>query len=362
MDVVARIDEIRAQVRFMSAGPKQWVGLLARLFAVAPSIDGPNGHEGLDDGIDDAATAEGPSPDKAGRALAGYREAMKYILHLHDDPHFVYDEGFLRSLHFMMLSYDPEANPGRWRPGPICVRRRQTNEILYEAPPAALVPDLMRELAAWLNEKSDLPVMVRAAMAHLQLAKIHPFSDGNGRMARALHTLVLVREEILDPEFCSIEGYVGRARSQYFESLSDVGSVAWDPAGDARPFLRFCLTAHVHQAERVLGHARRMNQVWAEAEQEIRARRLPDRLVFALTDAAVLGKTGQAAYRQWAGGSARRARRDLETLADHGLVTRAVGRRHRSYTAGPLAKEIRKHAWAAHPPRPLLDPFTGRGS
>ena len=82
MDVVARIDEIRAQVRFMSAGPKQWVGLLARLFAVAPAMDDPNSHDGLDDGIDDAATAEGPSPDKAGRARAGYREAMKYILHL----------------------------------------------------------------------------------------------------------------------------------------------------------------------------------------------------------------------------------------------------------------------------------------
>jgi Fic family protein len=364
-DVIARIDEIRTQVRFTLAEPQQWAGLFARLFVLG-SFEGSNGLAGSDGVGDDAVASEDPSmdgaalapKDKGGRAFAGYSDAMQYVLQLHDDPHFLYQEGFVRSLHFMMLSHDPEKNPGRWRSGPVGVHRRATNEILYEGPPAESVPELMRELMAWLNQREDSPVIVRAAMAHLNLAKIHPFADGNGRTARALQTLVLVREGIVDPEFSSLEAYIGRNRRRYFDSLSDVGSVTWDPGGDGRPFLRFCLTAHLHQAEAVLNHARRMGQVWVEAERHVLERGLPARLAFALADAAFLEEIENAAYRQWAGGSARRASNDLQMLVDHGLLIRSGGR---SYKAGPLAREIRERVWAAYPQQLSRDPFANQG-
>ena len=57
-------------------------------------------------------------------ALAGYRDAMTYVLQIADDEALDVDEGLLKSLHFMMLKYDLAKNPGRWRPGAIFVRAR----------------------------------------------------------------------------------------------------------------------------------------------------------------------------------------------------------------------------------------------
>jgi Fic family protein len=305
-------------------------------------------------------TATVVDPAENELAFAGYTQAMKYVLQLHDDPHFVYDEGLLRALHFMMLAHDVDKRPGRWRAKPVVVKSRETNELRYEPPPADAVPDLVRELVVRLNEGDDTPVTVRAAMAHLNVVQIHPFTDGNGRMARALQTLVLVREGILDPEFCSLEDDIARNRHAYSESLSDVGRITWDPEGsDARPFVRFCLTAHLHQAQRVLHHARRTTHIWAEATREVRKHRLPDRLAAAVADAALLGEIDAVAYRQWSRGSARSATGDLKMLVDQGVLIRPDGRRG-VYQAGPAAQAIRELAFTVHPPQPLLDPFEDR--
>jgi len=159
---------------------------------------------------DAIAAVEGEQPLDAERetwaALNGYREAMTYVLQLAKDPHFSYNEGFLRSLHYMMIHYHLSKHPGCWRPGPIYVRDEQ-NEVAYEGPDAETIPELMRALIRSLNREDGHHVMVRAAMGHLNLVMVHPFSDGNGRMARCLQTLILAREGILESHFCSIEEY-----------------------------------------------------------------------------------------------------------------------------------------------------------
>ncbi|MER6222857.1 Fic family protein [Streptomyces sp900105755] len=80
----------------------------------------------------------------------------------------------------------------------------------YTAPDAPLVAGLMQELVDWLNERDGTHALVRAAMAHLHLVSIHPWADGNGRMSRSLHTLMIAREGVLSPEFSSIESWLGR--------------------------------------------------------------------------------------------------------------------------------------------------------
>lgn len=67
-------------------------------------------------------------------AVAGYRDAMTYVLQLSDDPHFDYSEALIRSLHFMIVKHDLRKSPGRWRPGAIYVHSR--DEIVYEGPDA----------------------------------------------------------------------------------------------------------------------------------------------------------------------------------------------------------------------------------
>ena len=160
-------------------------------------------------------------------AVTHYRQAMTYILNLADDLHFSYDESLIRGLHYMMLAYDLPKNPGKWRPGNVHVQREATGEIVYEGPDAEMVPALMRLLTERLNQKDGTPPLIKAAMAHLNLVMVHPFSDGNGRMARALQTLVLVREEqaVLD-------------RGVRHQRVPDLGAQARDTADDQRAFAR----------------------------------------------------------------------------------------------------------------------------
>ena len=129
----------------------------------------------------------------------------------------------LLSLHYMMMKYDLNKRPGRWRPGAIWVQHEPENVVVYEGPDVSLVPELMTELTGSLNDR-DGPVLVRAAMAHLNLVMIHPFSDGNGRMGRCLQTLVLTHDKILAPVFCSIEEYLGTNTQRYYDVLASVDS------------------------------------------------------------------------------------------------------------------------------------------
>ena len=103
-------------------------------------------------------------------------------------------------------------------------------------------------------------------MAHLNLVMIHPFRDGNGRMSRCLQTLVLAREQILAPQFCSIEEYLGRNTQSYYKVLQQVGSENWHPQHDARPWIRFCLEAHFVQASSVLRRVEESEAIWTQLE------------------------------------------------------------------------------------------------
>ena len=236
--VLERVEELRARLSARTREPRVWVGLLRRA-ALARAIQGSNSIEGYNASIEDALAAvdnDEPSDtkDETWRATVGYRDAMSYVLQLADDIHFQLDATLIRSLHYMLLSYDPSKSPGRWRLGPVFVRRDEDGEIVYAAPSAEAVPDLVGELVDELAQDPNAG-LVQAAMAHLNLVMIHPFRDGNGRMARVLQSLVLARQGILGTAFCSIEEYLGRNTPAYYEVLATVGAGAWRPANDARP-------------------------------------------------------------------------------------------------------------------------------
>ena len=162
----------------------------------------------------------------------------------------------------MMTQHELQKRPGTWRPGSIYVRDDRTGRIVYEGPEAKEVPVLVDELLKTLNSDASIAPLIRAAMAHLNFVMIHPFSDGNGRMARCIQTLVLAREGILEPEFCSIEEYLGRSTQEYYDTLALVGKGGWNPRNDARPWIRFCLTAHYRQARIIVRRIEETRRVW----------------------------------------------------------------------------------------------------
>lgn len=347
-----RIHELRNQLRFYLAEPRRWVGVVRRVLA-ARAIQGSNSIEGFNVSVEDALAAiEGDEPAEASRenwlAVLGYRRAMTYVLRLAEDKHFAYTPGLIRSLHFMMTEYDLDASPGLWRPGPIWVRNDATGEVVYEGPEDEAVPVLIEELIGQLEAEADnYHPMIRGAMAHLNLAMIHPFRDGNGRMARCLQTLVLAREAILASEWASIEEYLGRNTQRYYDVLAEIGEGRWRPEGDARPWVQFCLEAHYVQAASVLRRVRESEAIWNAVDKLRDAAKLHDRTLPNLFDAAIGLKIRNSSYRSNVEAqegeeiSTQVAGNDLRTLVELGLLERRGVKRGTYYIAGKPLVEIR---------------------
>lgn len=281
---------------------------------------------------------------------------IAYILRLADDPHFVHNPGTLNALHYIMVGYDRQANPGRWRRGAIGVRNEASGDMVYNGPDIAQVPDLIAQLVVSLNEDNALPVMVRAALAHLNLVMIHPYADGNGRMARALQSLVLAREGVVDPTFSSIEEYLGRHTADYYAVLAQVGQGAWRPENDPLQWIKFCLTAHFQQAETLLRRTAEMSHLWDALEAELQAKKLNERLIFALSDAAVGWRVRNSGYRKHVEMSDETAGKDLRALVAHGYLVPKGEKRGRIYIASERLLALREQSRAPNL-RPLTDPF-----
>ena len=368
LHVLGIIDDLRHQLRFQVAEPRRWAGSLRRL-TFARAVQGSNSIEGYDASLDEVVAAVDGEPPldpttETSLAVAGYRDAMTYVLQNAQDEHGAVDEGLLKALHFMMIKHDLGKNPGRWRPGGIWVSREPENEIVYEGPDSDRIPEL---IAAMLDElgrdDEDLPLLFRGAMAHLNLVMIHPFSDGNGRMARALQTLVLAREHVVAPVFSSIEEYLGRNTQSYYDILAAVGQGGWNPHHDARPWVRFCLNAHYRQARTHLRRVQEIEALFSACLDLAERARLPERAAAGLMDAAHGLRLRNSTYRavvETSFGeeiSKLTATRDLNAMVEASLIEAVGERRARHYVAGNTLKDVRVSVRNNRPPRENDDPF-----
>ena len=345
LQLIDRIAALRRQLRHVTSDNlNRWNGLLARL-SYARLIHQSNTMEGVRATFDQAVAAvdgEHPAdPDNHDwQALTGHRDAMDYIIQLAKEPSLPYSEGGLLGLHFMMLKHDLSKNPGRYRPGAVQVSDARSGQRVYEAPPREHVQPLMGELIASLNGRSSDSVLVRAALAHLNLTMIHPFRDGNGRMARALQTLVLAREGILDPRFSSIEEYVGRNASQYYDVLALVGQGSWSPTSNTLPWIEFCLRAHFNQAQRLLRRIEEVDALWTQLEACCTELNLPTRVLDVLARAASGMTIRSATHRHEGAVSAQVAKRDLKQLVDKGLLLPSGEKRGRTYQRSDRLRQL----------------------
>jgi Fic family protein len=367
IEVLGMIDELRDQLRsYVAPEPRRWYGTLRRM-SFARAVQGSNSIEGYDASLDDVVAAVDNEPtlmadEETRLALAGYRDAMTYVLQIAQDAAATVDAGLLKSLHFMMLKHRIDKDPGRWRPGEIYVVRESTGKQTYEGPPFDLVPELIAATIAEL-EDSEAHVLARAAMAHLNLVMVHPFRDGNGRMARALQTLVLAREEIRAPVFSSIEEYLGRNTESYYAVLGDVGQGHWHPENDARPWLRYCLSAHYHQARTQLRRVQETERLYETCAEIARQHGLPERTTGALAEVAYGLRLTHSTYKTimevTAGEtiSGQTASRDLRALVDVKLLKPVGQTRGRHYLAEPSLLAERKRIQSTRAPKETSDPF-----
>jgi Fic family protein len=360
-EVLGNIAAMRKQLKYSTSTPRRWSGLLRRN-TLARAIRGSNSIEGYKATVEDAiAIVEGEEPTEAGfetrLALIGFQHAMTYVLQLAKDPNFSYSEGYIRSLHFMMVQHDLGKNPGNWRPGAIFVRDEPKNEVVYEGPDRKVVEPLIKELMNALNEDDSTPDLVKAAMAHLNLVMIHPFSNGNGRMARCLQTLVLAREGILEAEFCSVEEYLGKIQQDYYDILARVGGGSWHPENDARPWIKFMLRAHFTQAAVLVWRIDLLTSLWGEFGSQLDKLGLPERMAQPLVDAAVGLRVRNASYRHLANISDNLASRDFKVLVESGFLVPTGINRGRLYVASKKVRDV----WAkVYRPFKMDDPFNAK--
>jgi Fic family protein len=323
------------------------------------AIRGSNTIEGFSADLDTAVGVVEDEPPIDGKtatilALAGYREALTYIMQAARDQHFEFSKQFLKSLHFMMTGHDMSKFPGQWRPGSIFVVDQDSGTTVYEGPDAELVNGLVEELVLYLKADTQESVLVRGAMAHLNLTMIHPFKDGNGRMARALQTLILARDGMLHPVFSSIEEWLGRNTPEYYQVLAETGDGHWSPERDTLRWVRFCLKAHYQQAATLIRRNEEYGEIFEAVMRIIRNEHLPERAWFPMFDAALGLRVINSRYRKDAEISEFVASRDLRRLCELGLLEPIGERRARVYIVAGQLKALRT---IGRKPRPVEDPY-----
>src|ERR1700704_1177492 len=355
-EVIDEIDTIRRQLNLPRL--REWPGLPWRaihdriLQAWKNPALGNVLIENAGDGEDDGPRAENPD---AWSAAPGYHAALSFVLQVADAPDFAIDEGTIRALHYMMAGHEPQNAAGGWRRGATPGTGKISGRGPHSAPHPHLIPCVRAKRCESLNPRNEVPVFIRAAMAHLNLAAIHPFHDGNGRMARTLQTFVLARDGISAPPFASIDEYLSVNTAEYYRILDEVDEGAWQPERDARPWVRFCLTAHWLQARTLLRRTEEYDRLWDELERDVKRRGLAERTIFALAGAAIGGSLTAALHQSTAGVSAREANDDLERLVEAGLLVATSDKSGRCYVAADAVKAIR--ARTLDPQIPARDPF-----
>lgn len=358
LQVLEEISAMRTELATHLRVPRRWTGRLRRT-ALARAIQGSNSIEGYRVELDDADAAlddeEPLSADQRNYAeIRGYRQALGFVLAMSRDEHFILDASTLRSMHFMMLSHDLGKSPGQYRRGDIYVRDERTDAIVYTGPPPEDVPGLVDELVADLARPDGDDPIIHAAMAHLNLVMIHPFRDGNGRMARALQTLVLARRGVAEPEFASIEEWLGANTDDYYRALAATGRGQWQPDRDAHLWVRFNLRAHHMQAQTVRRRLRRAQRTYEVLDGILQERRIPDRALDALYSAALGFRLRRPTYVDQTGIDERTASRDLRALSDAGLLRPVGETKGRHYVAGDALRDV---AAGIGRSEPLDDPY-----
>lgn len=120
----------------------------------------------------------------------------------------------------------PPESTGKFRIRQVVIRNTKTGQVSYTPPPAPEVPYLVEDLVSWINsdEAKQAHPIIKAGIIHYELARIHPFVDGNGRVSRAVATLILFLDGYDIRKFFSFEEYFDENPMQYYLTLQAVSN------------------------------------------------------------------------------------------------------------------------------------------
>ncbi len=205
--------------------------------------------------------------------------------------------------------------------------------VHFEAPKADRLASEMNLFLDWFEGKNTIDPVLKAGLAHLWFVTIHPFDDGNGRLARAIADLALARSENSPQRFYSMSAQIRQKRNAYYEILERTQNGTMDVTPWMEWFLS-CLGCAIEGAQEalsvVLNKARfwdRINEVQLNERQRLIVNRLLD---------GFEGKLTTSKYAAIVKSSQDTAHRDILTLVEHGiLVQNPEGGRSTSYSLAP---------------------------
>ena len=212
--------------------------------------------------------------------------------------------------------------------------RAEKPTIHFEAPPSILIPQEMNEFASWFNatapeEKSPLPALTRAGLAHLYFVSIHPFADGNGRIGRAISEKSLA-QNLGRPSLIALAYTIQRSRKAYYDMLEHSNKTS-----EITEWLVY-FAGTVLDAQRATLKRVEFYIVKAKFYDRLRGQLNPrqEKVIARMFRAGIDGfKGGLSAenYISITGTSRATATRDLADLVVKGGLTRTGERRHARY-------------------------------
>jgi len=194
--------------------------------------------------------------------------------------------------------------------------------IHFEAPTASRLESEMKAFLEWINSLSPIDPVLKAGIAHLWFLTIHPFEDGNGRIARAICDLALSRADGVEDRFCSLSAQIEVERKQYYEQLESSQSGSLDITAWLHWFLG-CLDRAIARADETLASVLHKAHVWDRLHRHPvneRQRTVLNRLLDGFD-----GHLSTSKYAKLAKCSTDTALRDMQDLFNRGVLVRNPG-------------------------------------
>ena len=336
LDLTAELDRWKIQLDYRGPVPRTWAGRLRRDLE-AEAVAASTSMEGVPVTVEEvhhilAGDRPAQTREEDAALVRGYGDAMSFVLRRADDTTFRWDRELLIGLHDRILAGNWSAGAGRLRTGPAHLVDNRTGELVFQPPPPEDVSELVDRACSMIEKGLEHPA-IGAAWIHAAVAAIHPFADGNGRVARVIASLAMYRGGFKLPEFTSLEEWWGRHLSEYYASFRCLGDT-FDPNANVTPFVRAHLEAQLHQVRALDLRERVQQRIWTVVEEAVTAAGLDPRVANAVWDAFFGRSVTPRYYRPLADVSVATATKDLAGAVAAGLL-RPVGKaRSRSYHAG----------------------------
>lgn len=177
----------------------------------------------------------------------------------------------IREIHAVLLAKGrgSDKDPGEFRRSQNWIGGSRPGNAVFVPPPPEIVMECMGELELFIHEeRSDLPLLIRAALVHVQFETIHPFLDGNGRLGRLLITFLLCAAGTLREPILYLSLYFKRQRAEYYELLNRVRM-----EGDWEKWVEFFLTGVKETSEQAIAAARQTLSLFEADRRKIEAAR-----------------------------------------------------------------------------------------